>query len=154
MKFGIRTVKIYRIPQNKQVVEKALIEAQYTYPEIRCIPQMYYRADKIYSHPLNYVLTKEDSIYMTQEIKDYYRNAVNAKIFIFSPKDKDLNYSIRVLNAETNNCVIGIIYIGYKWESIGFKNLSKTKQDSLLQIFERDILPKIQNNINTLKNIK
>jgi hypothetical protein len=144
--------------QNKQIIEKALIEAQYVYPEIRCLPQMYDRADKIYSHPLNYVYTKEDSVYMNQVIKDYYRNAVNAKIFIFSPKDKAINYSIRVLNAETNSCILGIICSSIKpnseWESTDLKNLNKTKQDSLLQIFEKEILPKIQSEIKTFKNEK
>ena len=144
LQVGVPTVIYYDTPHNKAFVEKALVDVQYCYPEIRCLPQMYDGEDKIYHHPLNYVFTKEDSLYLNQKIKDYYRNATGAKVFILSPNNKDIRYSLRVLNSEPNNSAIGIVFLEYKWKSVYLETINKTERDSLIHLFEKEILPKIQ----------
>jgi hypothetical protein len=132
-------------------VEKALIDVQYKYPEVRCTAHsqstIVERFDISYKNKENGVLTTEDSIWLSNPLKDYYRHWNGYKVFVLSSLDKKFLYEIRLLNEDENKCLLGVVFSSLKNED-GYIGISEPKhylRDSAIKVFEADILPKINN---------
>lgn len=150
---GIIALKSYKVKYNKEVLEKALIDVQYEYPEIRIpitLQNCFQERDVSSSSARINSLTKEDSIYLSTPIKDYFRTWNESKIFVFSASNDNYIYTVRILDAQKRNCLIGVTQLSIKQNNkyLSSEMFSKNQIDSAMLVFESDILSKIKDILN------
>lgn len=150
---GVITTKSYRVSYNPSITERGLIEVQYKYPEIRIPENLQYTFKEQDISAKKEILSLEDSTYILKDSKDFSRHWNGYKVFKFSDPSKKYIYIIRVLNPEKRRCEIGVVGISYKKDDkyIPQNQLSKEELSSAILIFEEDILPKITECVNLMR---
>lgn len=149
---GLITIKDYKLKKSKQVVEQALIDVQYKYPELRIDKES---REKFKTYDISARrgreggLTKEDSVYLEKYSEDYYRNTFGHKEFEFSSLDKKYLFFVQVLDSAKSCCKLVIESFSEKFDKsyVNSNNLNREKIKEGLQVFDREIWPKIKEGI-------
>jgi hypothetical protein len=144
---GLVTIKDYNIKKSSHVVEQALIDVQYKYPDLRIDKESREKFKKYdISVEREGALTKEDSVYLEKYSEDYYRNTFGRKEFELSSLDEKYVFFIQVLTPRKSGCKLVIESFSEKFDKsyVNSENLNRVKIKEGLQVFDREIWPKIK----------
>jgi len=151
---GVTVIRAYKIAHDKTYVENTLIKLQYDYPEIRILESDQWLFGE-FDEPYRRINGIVDTSYLLQKYKDYFHLWNGDKVFLYSADNGNTIYKIRVLDALSDRCKLGILTISVKigdnrkWFSYRDRNKSEVRNE--LKLFEDTILPKLQKELGEMK---